>query len=331
MVGQARRRVYRCYEIFFDKIWLPLATVFMTTIEMIYGFLLDLAQSSGWVAIRIVTFLLISGITIFCVCIVPHRMAVSRGWTIYHLVCVPWLILNTLFHFYMAAMTDPGHPPKHIPRLVAICKKCIAPKPPRCHHCRACNRCTLKMDHHCVWLNNCVGHFNHRYYYLFCVYLWIGFVYVSVSAYPLFAEHFYELVIAPLDFRTKKVVLPEVVDDWRRMLFRLCVLYVFFVSSGMFLLQAVLVIKHTQLISKGETTIEELNNEMKSYMRKEMGKTYTNPYDFGIWENWKRFLGLNPRRTVWRHVLLPSCHPPDEDGIHWRVVWNDVPNIVLQT
>lgn len=36
-----------------------------------------------------------------------------------------------------------------IPEAVSICKKCIAPKPPRTHHCSVCNRCVLKMDHHC--------------------------------------------------------------------------------------------------------------------------------------------------------------------------------------
>jgi hypothetical protein len=36
-----------------------------------------------------------------------------------------------------------------IPEAASICKKCIAPKPPRTHHCSVCNKCILKMDHHC--------------------------------------------------------------------------------------------------------------------------------------------------------------------------------------
>lgn len=37
------------------------------------------------------------------------------------------------------------------------CRKCNAFKPPRCHHCKTCGFCVLRMDHHCPWTNNCVG------------------------------------------------------------------------------------------------------------------------------------------------------------------------------
>ena len=32
------------------------------------------------------------------------------------------------------------------------CAKCEGFKPDRCHHCRICGRCCLKMDHHCLFL-----------------------------------------------------------------------------------------------------------------------------------------------------------------------------------
>lgn len=48
------------------------------------------------------------------------------------------------------------------------CRSCNAPKPARCHHCKVCRRCVLKMDHHCPFVNNCIGLRN---YHIFCIFL----------------------------------------------------------------------------------------------------------------------------------------------------------------
>jgi hypothetical protein len=57
----------------------------------------------------------------------------------------------------------------------------------RGQHRTAC-RCILKMDHHCPWFNACVGHFNHRYFYLFMLYIWLGCIYVCAVAYAPFTQ-----------------------------------------------------------------------------------------------------------------------------------------------
>lgn len=91
-------------------------------------------------------------------------------------------------------------------------------------------RCILKMDHHCrilcaviisntyfvvseitqcdyeqmvvffnvnisAWLNNCVGHFNHRYFFSFCLFLTLGCVYCSISGRNLFLDAYNALEV----------------------------------------------------------------------------------------------------------------------------------------
>jgi hypothetical protein len=61
-----------------------------------------------------------------------------------------------------------------------------------------------------------------------------------------------------------------------------------------------------------------------------LGRIYTNPYDFGAWNNWCLLLGAIDGRSFLRSVLLPlPSEQPRGKGLTWDTVyrcgvkWND--------
>lgn len=75
-----------------------------------------------------------------------------------------YILGSILFHYFATMLLGPGRPPaqlseeveqhlmQHDPdrrddQIIRRCKPCKAVKPMRAHHCRVCNKCSLKMDH----------------------------------------------------------------------------------------------------------------------------------------------------------------------------------------
>ena len=58
-----------------------------------------------------------------------------------------------------------------------LCASCETLAPPRSWHCPTCNVCILKRDHHCIFTGCCIGHYNHRYFVMFLLHLFIATVY----------------------------------------------------------------------------------------------------------------------------------------------------------
>ncbi|XP_072177705.1 palmitoyltransferase ZDHHC16-like [Diadema setosum] len=278
------------------------------------------------------------------VVVLPAASDRSLAETMFHLTFGHWLLVNITFHYYKGCTTSPGHPPQIVSDTGAgsICKKCIAPKPLRTHHCSVCKTCILKMDHHCPWLNNCVGHFNHRYFMLFCIYMWMGTVYVSISVWPQFREEFfdarktfeslfggsvfaqamevYNQAKAAEANHTGKVPPPVVKYSLTasESIYHKAVVVQFFICLGVVFALGTLTVWHALLVSKGETSIEQHINNSERKRLKEVNIIYRNPYDFGFKQNWRILLGIDaPHRTFLRHVILPSSHLPEGDGIHW--------------
>ena len=230
----------------------------------------------------------------------------------------------------MALTTPPGGVPAQnqptkeyspeamvLKQVTSICKKCIGPKPPRTHHCSVCDNCVLKMDHHCPWLNGCVGHFNHRYFFQYMVYMVTGCLFLMVFGFEiLYNELFGE-----------KTTVDPVFSLFSE---RSMIIYEAFLTTGCFLCLGGLTLWHAKLITNGETSIEAHINvsERKRYLNEKLGKGYVNPYDFGPWRNWCLFFGLVNGRG-WGSVFWPSVHPPKGDGLEWDSVyscdikWND--------
>ncbi|XP_074641614.1 palmitoyltransferase ZDHHC16-like isoform X2 [Tubulanus polymorphus] len=294
--------------------------------EPMYWCVDNFTKYLGPLFVLLVVCLTASVVVIFYMCLLPQKYYHSIGWTIYHLVFGHWLLVNLVFNYLMAVFTNPGSPSEMIPETVSVCKKCISPKPPRTHHCSICKKCVLKMDHHCPWLNNCVGHYNHRYFFMFCIYMWLGCLYISISAYDLFKEHFYgsQELRYPGYFYVLNLALggvtamPSELGSKSSSLYHLSIVYEFMLCSGVTVALGLLVLWHARLISRGETSIEVHINKSDAGRMKKIGLVHRNPYNFGFIKNWKMFLGLSNGRSFWRHILLPSTHKPMGDGLTWE-------------
>lgn len=289
---------------------------------------------------------LTASVVVICYWIgLPYWWEKSPTATVPIFIVGHWLLLNISFTYYMGVVTPPGYPPEAglITEAVSICKKCIAPKPPRTHHCSVCNKCILKMDHHCPWLNNCVGHLNHRYFFMYMAWMCIGIVFVIIFGIEiLYAEIFssladedeIELEGHPVRLNTSGAIIPITDGVWsvtepsaspvsnERTWRKRFMYYVALLCTGTLFALGSLVIWHSKSISRGETSVEAAINKTERQRLSKFNRVYINPYDFGRWKNWMLFFGLVNGRG-WRHVLFPSAHPPVGSGLHWRTIHSD--------
>ncbi|XP_016989803.2 palmitoyltransferase ZDHHC16 [Drosophila rhopaloa] len=289
----------------------------------------------------------------------PFWYAKSQLVTYFLIIVGNWLLLNVVFHYVMAVITPAGHPPEGVSLVeaVSMCGKCIAPKPPRTHHCSVCNRCILKMDHHCPWLNNCVGYGNHRYFFLYMMYTTLGCLFLilfgleighkylwldhgeawteieplegqpvkyNLSGHIIPVTHPHEYDEFMLPPAVHNLPTPIVDTDGPSTGRRRAVWFMAFTNVSVVLALGSLTIWHAKLITRGETSVEAHINEAEQKRLLQQQRIYINPYNFGTRKNWKLFLGLVRGRSFWRTVLLPSWHKPEGTGLSFHTV-NDAP------
>ncbi|TDG98292.1 hypothetical protein EPR50_G00217030 [Perca flavescens] len=280
--------------------------------EPVYWIVDNVTRWFGVVFVCLVVLLTTSVVLIIYLFVLPTILRTyPLPWVVWHLCCGHWLLLMVVFHYYKATTTSPGHPPKgkvHIPS-VSMCKKCIAPKPPRTHHCSICNTCVLKMDHHCPWLNNCVGHFNHRYFLSFCLYMTLGCIYCSSSSKELFLEAY-----SAIERYYQTPPPPDAVQETTAYK---SIIFLWVLTSSVAVALGGLTLWHVILISRGESSVERHINKKEITRLREKGKVFKNPYHHGTINNWKLLLGVEKRSHWFTRVLLPSSHLPNGDGIMW--------------
>ncbi|XP_023679901.1 palmitoyltransferase ZDHHC16A isoform X2 [Paramormyrops kingsleyae] len=282
--------------------------------EPVFWIVDHLTRWFGMVFVCLVVVLTSSILIIAYFCLLPMVLdTYPIAWIVWHICYGHWNLVMIVFHYYKATKTSPGHPPQvksDIPA-VSVCKKCIIPKPARTHHCSICNRCILKMDHHCPWLNNCVGHFNHRYFFSFCLFMTLGCMYCSISGRHLFLDayraiqSYHKTPPPPFTFKDR--------------MFHKSVIYMWVLTSTVALALGGLTLWHAILISRGETSIERHINNKEIRRLHKNGKAFKNPFNYGRLTNWKVFFGVEKRSHWLTRVLLPSSHPPYGDGLTWEL------------
>mmetsp|Transcript_70783 Transcript_70783/g.124897 ORF Transcript_70783/g.124897 Transcript_70783/m.124897 type:complete len:364 (+) Transcript_70783:107-1198(+) len=150
------------------------------------------------------------------------------------------------------------------------CKWCGKYKPDRCHHCRVCKTCILKMDHHCPWIYNCVGFANYKYFFLLLFYCVVDCHFITWTM----AESVQRCVY--------NVDTPFLT------------LFLTFFGETLALFLTVLVTMffglHIWLMTKAMTTIEFCE---KSTPKDGGSKTYDSVYDLGFCGNVRAVLGNN--------------------------------------
>jgi hypothetical protein len=171
-----------------------------------------------------------------------------------------------------------------------FCKWCQKYKPDRCHHCRICKQCVLKMDHHCPWIMNCVGFRNHKYFFLLVIYA------VTTCAF----------ITATMVESIQRSIFEETRASDRFMLVLGITLAI--IMGG---LMACFLSFHTWLLSKGMTTIEFCEKSMSSSPT--TGGAFKGvSYDRGILTNVKAVFG--ERWWLWALPLLPA----EGDGLSFE-------------
>ncbi|XP_030385936.1 probable palmitoyltransferase ZDHHC24 [Scaptodrosophila lebanonensis] len=177
------------------------------------------------------------------------------------------------------------------------CATCDKLAPPRSWHCKSCGVCILKRDHHCLFMGCCIGHYNHRYFLCFIVYLFLG------ALYALVYNSIYIWILNGAVF-----------SRWLTALKLICPMLMLVsgpFSSNMYLLfyslNVLALLYPTLLLGYMGPLV------LGGRVCHERGKTFK--YNYGIWQNLRNIFGQRIF-AVWLSPLITS--ELTHDGINWQ-------------
>ncbi|KAI3630959.1 hypothetical protein MIR68_010989 [Amoeboaphelidium protococcarum] len=188
------------------------------------------------------------------------------------------------FNYFCAIFTDPGTPVLQSEALMSqteqstvsqrkVCRKCDRLKPERAHHCS-----------------------NHRYFYLFMVYLWLGTIYFLFWIWRPFMDVISGSNLEIYGYHNVKWIV-------------LC----FMLAATLMVALGGFVAWTSYLVLSNQTTIEFYNNTYEHEAAKSRGQSYRNPYDCGRWMNLRLFFSVGSRYKWW-HAFLPVRVRAYSDG-----------------
>lgn len=188
-------------------------------------------------------------------------------------------------------------------RQLRWCVKCGVFKPDRCHHCRHCDECVLRMDHHCPYIANCVGFNNYKFFVLMLFYGLISLMIVLVDMFWRFYHCF------------------RPVMDWKvfiRSDFPIAFTYILcgLISGALVFFFAF----HLYLTCKGLTTIElkEKQRAKKEHVR-HAWKMIHLKFDNGCFDNFVHVFGAP---WMWLLPIAPRS-PEEDDGTYTNITTID--------
>jgi len=221
------------------------------------------------------------------------------------IVFYTWVAL-ILKNFFKASAIGPGYldyrwKPENEEDVAYLqyCQPCQGYKAPRAHHCKSCKRCSMKMDHHCPWVNNCVGHYNHKSFTLFLIFVVIGCSHLAIMMICCVLDH-----VLWLD----GYMLLRDEDEMYLHMDHILLISMFFgigLAIGVALAVSFLLYYQLKSIARNETGIESWIDEKAKARPRPEDEVWIYPYDLGLFEN----IGL----------VLNWSHDYIGDGIHWEV------------